>query len=130
MKYKIVIIFIVIILIFFIGMKFTGMVVSDNNTCSDSDFGINYYSFGEVRGETSFFSKEQYKFKDKCLDGKTLLEYFCSSDGGEQLYRSSKKYKCLDGCSGGKCLGDRRTGVEEPEVCEGLIWCKVKGWFF
>ncbi|MFH1608079.1 MAG: hypothetical protein ABIA78_03015 [archaeon] len=131
MKIKWWIIIIVIVIIAFGTFRLTGNITTNINTCQDSDFGKNYFSKGEIRGEIYLISKDSYILKDECISDKKLLEYYCvSDDGGVNFYKSSVKFKCEGGCVDGKCMGLRTVGVEKSETCEGVLWCKIKGWVF
>lgn len=70
-----------------------------DETCEDSDGGVNYY----VRGFTNPCHCTEPPcptcgaWIDKCLDENTLLEYSCDNLNGEQ-------YVCPNGCEDGACL--------------------------
>lgn len=105
--------------------------MTNASTCSDTDNGKNYYVKGDVRGDFYFLSKEFYSEADYCLDEERLVEYYCVQDGNEvNSYRSSLEYKCKKWCVEGKCTEDAEVRLEGTEVCEGVLWCRIKGWLF
>ena len=70
------------------------------STCQDSDGGIEFYIQGEVK--TSFSNVSSV---DKCSeDGKTLVEYYCSSKPTTGASAAVKPYLCKNGCKNGACI--------------------------
>ncbi|MEM3422189.1 MAG: hypothetical protein QXF35_00265 [Candidatus Bilamarchaeaceae archaeon] len=63
-------------------------------SCVDSDGGIDIYSFGSV-------IKNNFEYKDYCVDPKTIIEYYCSGDNVISVEKD-----CPSGysCSGGRCV--------------------------
>ncbi|NOX71836.1 MAG: DUF333 domain-containing protein [Candidatus Micrarchaeota archaeon] len=77
--------------------------------CIDSDDGLSYYVSGIAKGTDGSF------FADICdVDGKTLQEGICTSDGKV----ASEKYRCPVACENGKCV----ESIEN--ACSG---CKENG---
>lgn len=70
-----------------------------NQTCEESDGGINYYVKGTVNPCPCYedVCPACGIWIDKCLDEFTLLEYSCDNLGGEE-------YVCPYGCENGACL--------------------------
>ena len=66
--------------------------VLKTGNCTDSDGGINYYTFGTVTAQGAVYS-------DACSGNKTLYERYCS--GANPL---STTFTCNTTCSGGRCL--------------------------
>ncbi|MBD3253198.1 hypothetical protein GF386_05675 [Candidatus Pacearchaeota archaeon] len=101
----------IVILIFVLAalsfVKLTGMTVTAVNTCYDSDFGKDYWSVGEVRGEYYLFMRDVYAEEDSCKNNKILIEYYCVDDSsGFHSYRDREKFRCPEGCKDGRCLGE------------------------
>jgi len=104
-KGVIVIVFVAIFVAAILFARFTGLVVTSVNTCTDTD-AKDSSSKGEVYGVYYMFTKENYTFEDYCVDGKTLVEYYCVQDGMHS-YKESMKYNCELGCFEGAC----KTGL-------------------
>ena len=62
-----------------------------NNTCTDSDGGINYY----VKGITTYVGN----VTDFCTSNNSLREYYCVTNGIESVNTT-----CSYGCINGACL--------------------------
>jgi hypothetical protein len=108
------ILIIVVLSAIFVSLKLTGLFVTSINTCQDTDNGKDYYTKGEVFGEYSFLTKENYNKEDKCKNEKVLVEYYCfRDDNGLHSYRESIEYECENRCEKGRCLGE---AVEKPKT--------------
>ena len=64
-------------------------------TCTDTDGGINYPTFGYVYGRNAFGSN--YRYNDQC-GGSTLWERYCIGSSP-----AVQQYACPNGCSDGRC---------------------------
>ena len=105
-----------LILLIVVGLffaKFTGLVVTSINTCTDTDIGKDYNTPGEVFGTYYLFNGENFHEKDVCEDEFSLREYYCVSDEGIHHYKEEIVYRCSQGCLNGACLGEE--GVEMPQ---------------
>lgn len=114
---------------FFFVVRFTGFFVFGNtgvNSCFDSDGGKNYGDYGRVGGEKHALKSESFFEEDKCLDDKTLLEYYCvSAEDKINSYKFSKEYICKNKCEDGRCAGEDM--IETALPCDR--WCKVRQFF-
>ena len=73
-------------------------------TCTDSDGGVNYYKKGEV------IDKYGKKYTDYCYMN-YLREYYCTSYGDAML----KLYYCPHGCSNGACTKEETTSCTDSD---------------
>lgn len=123
---------VVLIVLFFVGSKLTGMFIGNttSDSCTDTDgrnYGVRGFVFGEIR---DFFSKQYFHEEDKCLSEIILLEFYCVKDEkGISSYEGSEEYDCKEGCFDGACIGEIAVveeggEIESPEQCG--IWCKIK----
>ncbi|OYT35124.1 MAG: hypothetical protein B6U87_00915 [Candidatus Aenigmarchaeota archaeon ex4484_52] len=81
---------------------------SENNNCTDSDGGKNYY----VKGTLTAKNGEQ--ITDYCSNDYYVKEYFCPTnyDGIDSV-----DYNCPNGCKDGACInlsGDGETTEDDP----------------
>ncbi len=70
-----------------------------NNSCTDSDGGINYLVYGYVEG---IMDNNPFYYEDICLDVYYLQERFCSGDSPQSRMKSCSDlgggdYYCFDG---------------------------------
>src|SRR4030042_578400 len=79
-KSVIVIVFVTIFVAAVLFARFTGLVVTSINTCTDTD-AKDSSSKGQVNGIYYMFTKENYTLGDYCVDDTTLVEYYCVQDG-------------------------------------------------
>jgi|GEM_PF-2170657 len=112
-KRTIIIIFLVVFLIGILFARFSGMVVTSINTCSDSDGGKDYNAKGTVQGVYYLFIREDYTEEDYC-NGNNLVEYYCVEEGMHS-YREKEEHVCDIGCEDGKCLEEGLRKIEEQE---------------
>jgi len=110
-KSIIVIVFVTIFVVAVLFARFTGLVVTSINTCTDTD-AKDSSSKGEVNGIYYMFTKENYTLEDYCVDETTLVEYYCVQDGMHS-YEESMKYKCELGCLDGACRTGELVKTEE-----------------
>ena len=82
----------------------------NNNYCSDSDGGLNYYK----RGQTGYILGTA-KNQDFCKDKDYLVEHTCGNNGSnvDDLGAIQSVYKCPNGCLNGRCL------LERPDNSDG-----------
>ena len=80
------------------AVSFT-ITTSPIESCTDSDGGKNYYVKGSL-----YQSEEAYQYKDYCVNGKVLREFWCMDSG----QAGSEYYTCPYGCKDGAC-------IKEPE---------------
>lgn len=79
-------------------------------TCSDSDGGINYYTWGTVVFRNESYA---YNYTDYCRGNVTLYERYCTTAG----VPSTKITNCPYGCVGGRCISQTTsTGNLEVET--------------
>lgn len=76
--------------------------ITTNLTCTDSDGGINYYTFGIVTLTNGSYN---YNYTDYCSGNTTLYERYCS---GTQLKTTT--HNCTYLCNTGKCINQTQTG--------------------
>lgn len=101
---------IILVIFFFLFARFTGLVVTSINTCSDTDNGKDYGVKGKVFGAYYLFTKQDFLEEDYCKDEGTLVEYYCVAEGnGLHSYKQEIKYKCKSGCEDGICLGEEQA---------------------
>ncbi len=103
---------IIIILAYFSYAKITGMVsMTSVNICTDSDFGLKYWTKGRVWGESYNdinAHQETYSKEDYCQNKNILIEYYCIADKhGVNQYKAEKTFVCKEGCNDGMCLGEK-----------------------
>ena len=69
--------------------------VKSENTCTDSEKGVNGFAPGTVSGVSgeSYFEK-----KDRCVGSYFLFEFYC--DGNVMAHQN---FRCLNGCEKGAC---------------------------
>ncbi len=80
---------------------------SSEAICTDSDGGKNYYVKGTATRTHITYPEEGYEggeFGDKCVDTKTLEEFFC--EGGGDNDALSVTYQCPYGCKDGACVNE------------------------
>jgi hypothetical protein len=73
--------------------------------CIDSD-GLDYYTRGTLVDAYG-------SFEDSCLDGKTVIEYYCEELEGKMLAKP-KQVMCDGECDDGRCVESEKV----VEVCE------------
>ncbi len=112
-KRNIIIIFVVILFIGTIFARFTGLVSTSINTCSDTDSGKNYDLKGTVKGTYYFLIKEEYQETDYCKDENTLIEYYCVNEDMHS-YKEKEEFFCELGCEQGKCLESSLKELPTP----------------
>jgi len=86
----------------------SGEVSNITQTCTDSDGGLNYYTFGECMQSGNGGSGGVV---DYCASSLVLKECYCSGDTLQ-----SYDYSCPEGCSAGVCL----TNITEPYCGDGI----------
>jgi len=87
-----------------------------NNTCTDSDGGINYYVRGHLVDE-----KYNAMYDDQCANNTSLKEYYCGPEN--YLYET---YLCPDGCAAGVCLNVTAPNITCTDSDGGINY-NVKG---
>ena len=80
-----------------------------NQTCTDTDNGLNYYIKGTTDIAPLSAGGEAIDYCDSTSG--QLIEYFCTSDGSNGG-ASSKFYTCPSGCSDGACLCYDSDGLD------------------
>ncbi len=110
-KSVIVLVFVTIFIAAVLFAKFTGLVVTSVNTCTDTD-AKDSSSKGEVHGVYYLFTKENYTLEDYCVDDTTLVEYYCVQEGMHS-YKESENFKCELGCLDGACRTGELVKTEE-----------------
>ena len=124
MKKRVLIILVVLFVLFsgfFLYKGITGKIITSVNSCQDTDNGKVFSYKGEVFGIYYAFEKQDFRYEDKCLNEKKVMEYYCVKDGISSL-QESIEYECKDKCEYGKCLNE--GVVEEEKPCN--LWCKIK----
>ncbi len=78
--------------------------VENNNFCTDSDGGLNYFIYGTTTDSLGTVS-------DGCstLNDNVLTEYYCSENS-----KSHVNYICPNGCSNGACITEEYRDVNNP----------------
>jgi len=114
-----------VVVLFFGFINFTGKVVTSINTCTDTDIGQDFFIKGQVSGIEYPYNKQSFVEEDKCLNAAVLLEKYCVTDGISS-YRSSIKYICDQGCYEGRCLGEQKIVEHLAPKCKVLWWCQFK----
>jgi hypothetical protein len=112
-KRTLIIIFAAVFIIGILFARFSGLVVTSINTCTDSDSGKNYAVKGNVQGVYYLLIKEEYSEEDYCKDEKTLVEHYCVSEDMHS-YRENEEYTCETGCEDGKCIDSRLKELPAP----------------
>mgnify|MGYP001573208788 CR=1 FL=1 len=84
----IILIILISVLITYVGPQ-ANFTASALASCTDSDGGLDYYTYGYV--------KTWITYRDSCTSSTQLKEYYCSGTAA-YVY-----YNCPNGCSGGKC---------------------------
>ncbi len=108
---------------FFVGLpnfnKVTGVQVKEQ-TCTDSDGGINFEIFGIV-------TYNEREYPDTCIDDETLREYYCYH-GLIGSYPRSISHICNTYCQDGACAkefpgicGDRICMSEKHTLIVGVV---------
>src|SRR3989338_6366655 len=84
------------------GRSFGGN-LSDNLSCTDSDWGLNYYVKGESNGvDASIPSITNYSYEDRCSTSpneRVLMEASC-----DRQFVVTTAFTCTNGCQDGTCL--------------------------
>jgi len=116
---------IIIIILLLLFVRLTGFVVTGTavDTCSDTDFGKEYWEKGKVYGDSYLFVKESFDEEDFCKNDKTLIEYSCRNKNIHS-YLEKTEYDCPRGCFDGKCLGQK---IEVPDKV--TFFTKIKEFF-
>jgi len=92
----------------------------EDSLCTDSDKGKDFskkgYVYKKAKKEGATMDvevviTEDHKYKDKCLDGKNVLEFYC--EGNEE---KSIKHECEEVCFQGKCETIDISDIEIEEV--------------
>ena len=73
-----------------------------NQTCSDSDNGLDYYTRGYLKNNLGA------NFEDYCLNSSELIERHCLSNNSNDF---TKQYTCPSGCKDGACVKQRISGI-------------------
>ncbi|MFH1503244.1 MAG: hypothetical protein ABIE36_01145 [Candidatus Diapherotrites archaeon] len=81
--------------------------IENNNFCTDSDGGMNYFIYGTTTDSLGAVS-------DGCsiLNDNTLTEYYCSGNS-----KAHVNYLCPSGCQNGACIGKENNNDEENSLC-------------
>ena len=83
-----------------------------NQTCTDSDGGLNYYNYGEVKGCVyNGLSGGCGITSDKCIGKNLIQEAYCNNENKS----SHINYSCSYGCSDGACISNSSYEL----LCEG-----------
>jgi hypothetical protein len=85
------------------------VVVPANNTCTDSDGGLNYYNKGKLYDNRSLYPSLPIA-EDSCYTNKILYEQYCTPNPDEEMIGGRIGYgvfvySCPNGCSNGVCIG-------------------------
>lgn len=96
----------VILLVLIFNAYLTGMITYTSvDSCSDSDLGIIIDKKGMIRGDSysaDSLTPKHFEEEDYCKNEKTLVEYYCISQGAN-LKRGYKNLLCSDKCISGQC---------------------------
>lgn len=87
--------------------------------CSDSDNGLNLSVQGTASGRRLKSENESKRYRDKCVGGDSLIEYYCLDD----LLRESEE-DCPKSCVRGACIGEE-VRVQRPG--DSLLPCVKNG---
>lgn len=111
----------------FLGIIGIDKLLKIETACTDSDGGLEYYTFGNTVQFYQYFwtnKKTSKTYSDQCKSDKKLTEYYCQKNKV-----SNKNYNCPDGCKEGKCIEQIQNTCQAQggsvcskfEVCEGQI---------
>lgn len=91
--------------------------------CKDSDGGKDYYTKGEVPHVEGYPENI-----DKCLDSKTLLEFFCTIENGKDVW-ANERFTCPNNyeCKEGACIEctDSTWNPTSSFICSGEIFTQT-----
>lgn len=94
-----------------IAANYWAPIMTTRTSCTDSDKGKNYYTYGYV------YTGGQILYNDMCKDSKTLIENYCANRKRAYVY-----YTCPYGCSDGKC---RSTPLlPDTSICTSNSQCQ------
>jgi hypothetical protein len=74
--------------------------IPDNEECTDSDGGLNYYVKGSVAGQNEDAPNDEITSATDTCNGNTLYEFICKTS----LEYDDESYICPNGCSEGACI--------------------------
>jgi len=93
------------------GGCINGACVQENQICTDSDKGLNYYAYGLITGPDE--TGETTPSGDYCWDnGEGVMEGYCDSEGNGGFY----SYTCPNGCEDGVCLDKLGEDCSAPFI--------------
>ncbi len=102
-----------------------GACLSQNNTCTDTDGGLNDHIYGCTT--VSYFGNSTV-ICDSCLSNGAVSERYCNEEGNS----AGRSHLCENGCSNGACVGNQTnpafdlattaiTFSEDPLVANELV---------
>lgn len=94
-----------------IAANYWASIMTTRISCTDSDKGRNYYTYGYVN------IGGQILYDDMCKDSKVLIENYCVSRKRAYVY-----YSCPYGCAGGKC--NSASLLPDTSVCTSNSQCQ------
>ncbi len=95
--------------------KITGKVVDNENICTDSDGGLNYYVRGTVKATGAYDAMDVCAANDGAFvdSSNKLLEYSCDTQGS--IFGAY--HNCSNGCVDGACRGTLCSLSEGNDSC-------------
>ncbi|HIG94465.1 MAG: hypothetical protein QT05_C0005G0028 [archaeon GW2011_AR13] len=79
------------------------------NGCTEKDGGKNYYE------KSAIYIDGEYHNEDKCSEDQTLNEWFCNSEGTQEV----EAYECEEFCANGRCY--KENEIFEDGNCNGCL---------